>query len=180
MTLYAAVLFLHFVGVAALFAAFGIEWTANTLLRRAASAEEVKTWLRLAKVAPPISGPALGLLLLTGGYLASLIGAMKQGWIPASLIGVAVVFLLGIVVNVPQMRKIRLALGSAQGSLGADALLALRSSALVISVRLRAFLALAIVFLMTAKPAFAASLIVLAIGGMVGFVAGFAAGRRST
>src|SRR3981189_3312511 len=109
MTLYALILFLHLTGAVALFLAFGIEAAAFSFLGRASSPTEAQTWLRLGRLGPLINGPALGVVILSGGYLASLTGAMKQGWIPATFIGIAVVVLLGIAINVPFSRKIRLA-----------------------------------------------------------------------
>ena len=52
-------------------------------------------------------GLLIGVLLLSGGYLASLSGAMKQGWIPATLLAIAVALLLGIALIMPRMNKIR-------------------------------------------------------------------------
>src|SRR5256885_7626918 len=116
MTVYALVLFLHLTSVVTLFLAFGIEWAAISFLGKATSPAEAQTWLRLGRLAPLINGPALLVAILSGGYLASLIRAFKQGWVPASFIGIAVVALLGAAINVPKMRAIRLA-----GPPGSDA-----------------------------------------------------------
>jgi hypothetical protein len=88
MNVFSMVLFLHLAGALALFIGYGIEWTASSLFRNAANTEQVRAWLRVFKVSPPVSGLGLGVLLLSGGYLASLSGSMKQGWIPATLIGI--------------------------------------------------------------------------------------------
>jgi hypothetical protein len=166
MTLYAAILFLHLFGVVTLFFAFGIEWAAVSFLRSAKSLEEVQSWMRLARLAPIINGPALLLAILSGGYLASLISAFKQGWIPASFLGIAVVALLGGVLNAPKMRALRLA-----SSNGYEAVVPiLRSSVLPVSVRLRTFTTLSIVFMMAAKLSLASSMLVLFAGLVVGFL----------
>ena len=159
MTLYALILFLHLTGAVLLFLAFGIEWTAVSFLGKSATAAEAQNWLRLGRLAPIVNGPALLLIILSGGYLASLTGAMKQGWIPATFIGIAIVVLLGVTINVPFLRKIRLT--SAED--GEKLLPALRTKALPVSVRLRVFTALGIIYLMAAKLTFAQSMLVLLI-----------------
>src|SRR5215813_6388554 len=110
MTLYALILFVHLAGVVTLFLAFGVEWTAFSFLSSAKSAEEADQWLRLARLAPLINGPALLVAILSGGYLASHIGAFKQGWVSASFVGIVVVAALGGAINAPKLRAIRLAI----------------------------------------------------------------------
>src|SRR6516165_12320259 len=95
MTVRIAVIYAHLLGALALFMGYGIEWTASALFRNAASTEQVRAWLRVFKVSPPLAGGGLGVLLLSGGYLASLTGAMRQGWIPATLVGIGMALLLG-------------------------------------------------------------------------------------
>src|SRR5580704_4933191 len=95
MTTYAVALFLHFVGLIGLFVGYGLEWVASALLRRATTTEQARSWLRVYRFSLPISGPALLLLILSGGYLASLTDAMKQGWIPASFIGIFIALAIG-------------------------------------------------------------------------------------
>jgi hypothetical protein len=166
MTRYSLILFIHLLGAVSLFLAFGIEWAAISFLGSASSAEEAKQWLRLGRLAPLINGPALGVVILSGGYLASIIRVMKQGWIPASLVGIVVVALLGSVINVPRMRAIRLAIPEGGEKLSS----ALRNKLLPISVRLRMFLALGIVFMMATKLPFAQCMLVLLAGLSVGLV----------
>src|SRR5262249_24728884 len=89
---------------------------------------------------------ALLLAILSGGYLASLIGAFKQGWVSASFVGIVVVAALGGAINAPKLRAIRLAIPEGGEKLST----ALRNKLLPVSVRLRAFAALSIVFMMAA------------------------------
>lgn len=164
MTLYALILFVHLTGVVTLFLAFGIEWAAISFLRKANSPEEAQTWLRLGRLAPLVNGPALLVVILSGGYLASIISAFKQGWIPASFIGIAVVAALGGAINAPKMRAIRLAIPQGGAVLSA----ALRTKLLPVSVRLRTFATLGIVFMMAAKLPFCPSVLALVAGLVVG------------
>src|SRR5215470_11105110 len=107
MTIFILVIFAHLLGALALFIGYGIEWAASSLFRTASSLESVRAWLRVFRVSPPLSGAGLAILILSGGYLASLSGTIRQGWIPATFAGIAVVLLLGFVLILPRMRKIR-------------------------------------------------------------------------
>ena len=94
MNYYALALYSHFLGLVALFVGYGLEWTASSKLRRAATADEARTWLGLYRGSLPLSGPGLLLLILSGGYLASLTGSMRQGWMSASLLAIVLAFVM--------------------------------------------------------------------------------------
>jgi hypothetical protein len=72
MTRFTIAVFLHLVGMVGLFFGYGLEWVASSLLRRSTNAEEVRAWLRIYRLSLPISGPGLLLLILSGGYFASI------------------------------------------------------------------------------------------------------------
>jgi hypothetical protein len=166
MTTYAVVLYLHFLGLVGLFVGYGLEWVASSLLRRAATTEQARSWLRVYRFSLPISGPALLLLILSGGHLASMGIGFKQGWILASILGIVVALFIGFVLILPRLRGIRDALPEGSVALPAEALARLRAPAFVTLVRVRFLLALGIVYLMTAKTALHMSLLIL-LGAMV-------------
>ncbi|HLZ14112.1 MAG TPA: hypothetical protein VKP58_16140 [Candidatus Acidoferrum sp.] len=174
MSTYTFVLFLHIAAALLLFIAFAIEWATVTYLRQATTPAEAQMWLRYGRFSPALNGPALAVLVLTGGYLASVLGAMKFAWIPASLLGIAMVMLLGIVINVPKLRKIRLAIPAGGEALSA----ALQNKMLPVSVRLRTFLALSIVFMMATKVRFEYCLLALFCGLVLGLLLSIPALRR--
>jgi hypothetical protein len=166
MTLHALILFLHLTGVVGLFLAFGIEWAAISFLGKSTTPGEAQTWLRLGRIGPLVNGPALLLVILSGGYLASLISAFKQGWVPASFVGIAVVAALGGAINAPKMRAIRLAIPVGGEKLST----ALHTKSLPVSVRLRTFAALSIVFMMVAKLPFRPCMLALFAALMCGLL----------
>ncbi len=178
MTVFVAVVFAHLLGALALFIGYGIEWTASALFRNASSVEHVRAWLRIFKVSPPLSGAGLGVLLLSGGYLASLSGTMKQGWIPATLLGIALALLLGFALILPRMRAIRAALPAGNEPLSAAVRSRLADPILLTAIRVRVMLALAIVYLMVAKPPFVTSLYVLIGAIPLGILLSLAARSR--
>jgi hypothetical protein len=168
MNVISVVLFLHLAGAFALFIGYGIEWTASSLFRNAASVEQVRAWLRVFKVSPPLAGAGLGILLLSGGYLASLTGAMKQGWIPATLIGIFLALALGMGLILPRMKAIRSALPAGDEPVSAALRSKLSDSVLLTAIRVRVLLATGIVYLMAAKVSFVPSLVALAIAAVLG------------
>jgi hypothetical protein len=170
MNLISVVLFLHLAGALALFIGYGIEWTASSLFRNAANSEQVRAWLRVFKVSPPLAGAGLGVLLLSGGYLASLSGAMKQGWMPATLVGIFLALALGMGLILPRMKAIRAALPSGNEPVTAALRSRLADPILLTAIRVRVLLATGIVYLMAAKPPLVSSLLVLVFAVILGLL----------
>jgi hypothetical protein len=169
-TVFSVVLFLHLLGAVALFIGYGIEWTASSLFRNASSAEQVRSWLRVFKVSPPLTGVGLGVVLLSGGYLASLSGAMKQGWIPATLIAIFFALALGFGLILPRMKRIRAALPSGNDPLSAQLRERLSDPVLLTAIRVRVLLVTGILFLMAAKISFVLSLVAITIAVILGVI----------
>ena len=170
MTIFSAVLFFHLLGAVSLFIAYGIEWTASSLFRNAATSEQARSWLRVFKVSPPLSGVGLGVVLLSGGYLASLSGAMKQGWIPATLIAIFAALVLGFALILPRMKRIRAELPSGNEPVSAQLRRRLSDPVLLTAIRVRVMVVTGIVFLMAAKIPFVPSLVALSIAMALGLV----------
>jgi hypothetical protein len=178
MTVYTLVLFFHLLGALALFIGYGIEWTASALFRRASSAEQVRAWLSVFRVSPPLSGAGLAVLILSGGYLASLSGAMKQGWIPAALLAIGIALLLGIILIQPRMRAIRKSLPALNEPVAGELRARLADPLLLTAVRVRLVLTAGIVYLMAAKLPFTPSLTVLLVAVILGLLFSISVWRR--
>jgi hypothetical protein len=169
-TVFSVLLFLHLLGAVSLFIAYGIEWTASSLFRNAASTEQVRAWLRVFKVSPPLSGVGLGVVLLSGGYLASLSGAMKQGWIPVTLIAIFLALVLGFAMILPRMKRIRAALPPGNDPVSAQLRQRLSDPVLLTAIRVRVMVVTGIVYLMAAKISFVPSLVALIIAIVLGVI----------
>ena len=172
MTYYSLALFSHFVGLAMLFIGYGVEWIVSAFLRGAATTDQVRAWLRVYRTSLPVSGPGLLVLIVSGGYLAQGTGAMKNGWMSASMIAIFFALIIGFLFILPRVKAIRGALPEGSAALPANATALLRAPGLPTLIRVRAMLALGIVYLMTAKPdTFAASLVVLGAAIVLGLLA---------
>jgi hypothetical protein len=165
MNSYMIVLFLHLVGMAALFFGYGLEWTASSLLRGAATASEARSWLRIYRASLPVSGPGLLLLILTGFYMAGVNKVTKEGWVIATLIGIVLALAIGFGMLLPRFKKLRTALpAEGTAALGGDAL------GRATLIRIRTMLATGIVYLMAAKPTLVPSCVVLLAAIGVGVI----------
>jgi hypothetical protein len=169
-TVFSVVLFLHLLGAVSLFIAYGIEWTASSLFRNASSTEQVRSWLRVFRVSPPLSGIGLGVVLLSGGYLASLSGAMKQGWIPATFIAIFIALVLGFALILPRMKRIRAALPSGNDPVSAQLRERLSDPVLLTAIRVRVMVVTGIVYLMAAKISLVPSLAALSLAIVLGLI----------
>ena len=162
MSSYLIVLFFHFVGMAALFIGYGLEWAGSTLLRGATTAAEARSWLRIYRASLPVSGPGLLLLLLTGFYMAGVNQMTKEGWVIATLIGIVLALVIGFGMLLPRFKKLRAALPAAgTAALGDVALSLVKDPVIPTLIRIRTMLAIGIVYLMTAKTSLVPSLVVL-------------------
>ena len=151
MTIYANVLFLHLAAMAFLFIGYGLEWTGTAFLRKATTAQAARSGLGTYRVSLPMSGPALLVLIFSGGYLGGITGASKEGWVLASVLGIIVALGIGFALVMPRMKRIKAALPAGDGPLSAEALDKVQDGVLVTLIRVRAFIALGIVYVMTAK-----------------------------
>ena len=172
MTNFSLALFFHFVGMVMLFVGYGLEWIVSAFLRGATTTDQVRAWLRVYRTSLPVSGPGLLVLILSGGYLAQVTGAMKNGWMSASLLAIFFALVIGFVLILPRVRAIRGSLPEGSAPLPANSTALLRAPGLPTLIRVRAMLALGIVYLMTAKPdTFLSSLLVLGAAVVLGLLA---------
>jgi hypothetical protein len=183
MTFYSLVVFSHIAGAFFLFAGLALEGTAVGLLRRNPDPAYVPAWIRLASVAPRLYGPALGVILLSGGYLATKIKGWEEGWVRVSFLTLIVIGLIGAVLTGPRARAIRKLLADrlAERSATASAELQtrLQDPVLLASVRLRVTLVLGVLLLMASKVGLHTSLIVIACATALGLVIALPAWRRA-
>ena len=169
MSPYTIPVFVHLLGALALFVGYGIEWGVSALFQNAASAEQLRSWLRVFKISPALSGAGLLVLLLSGGYLASLSpGTMRQGWISATFLGIIVALALGFALILPRMRGIRSALPAGNEALPAALRNRLADPVLLTAIRVRVLLATGIVYLMVAKNPLVPSLVALGVAAILG------------
>jgi len=167
MTPYSIALYTHFLGMVGLFVGYGLEWAASSLLRRSTTSDQVRAWLRIYKLSMPISGPGLLILIVSGGYLASVTGGMKLGWISATLLAIVFALGIGFVFILPRVRKIRAGLPEGNVTLPEAGLARVQDPMVVTLIRVRVLLALGIVYLMTTNPEALSTSLFILLGAIV-------------
>jgi hypothetical protein len=167
MTVYSLVLFTHFLGLVALFVGYGLEWTASSLLRRSATSDHARSWLRIYKLSLPISGPGLLVLIISGGYMASITDNMRQGWISGSLLAIVFALGIGFVFVLPRVKRVRAALPEANVDLPPNIAARLQDPVMTTLIRVRFLLALGIVLLMTLQPSLLSTSLFVLLGAIV-------------
>jgi len=167
---YALALFLHVLGVLGLFAALTVEGIALRGIRGSVTGDEARAWLGLLRLLRVVGPLSLLLILVPGLYLAATITA-GGGWIAAGLIGFLAIGILGGAVTGRRMATVGPTLGRANGPLGDVEAKMTHDRPLTTSFIIRLALALGIVWLMTVKPDFVPSLVVLGGSAILGLVA---------
>ncbi len=177
--LYPLALFLHILGAFGLIAAITLEAIGLRGLRRAVRSGDARMWLGISRGLVLRLAPAsLGLILVTGLYMTATTWG-PRGWILVALASLVLLAVVGALGTGIRMARIGPAVGRASGPLSDELKARLRDPLLVTSIRTRLALVLGIVFLMTVKPSAVASLVVIAIAGVIGVLAGQIPSRRS-
>ena len=159
----------------ALFAGLAIEWLCVERLRAPEPQPSMFT-LRVLERLPRVTGIGGALILLSGTALAARIGAFRSAFVGVSFVGIVVIAALGGIALRPLLRGVNQRLRP-----GSDPVTELRQLAsrpfLRASLRIRVWIALAIVYLMVAKPDLFECIVILAVALFVALVGTMARGR---
>lgn len=169
MSLYSIVLFIHVASALVLAAALGTEAVLLGRLRKVSSARDAGPWLAAWRTLPWAAGLSLLALLLTGGYLAGVLGQWPLAWPKAALVALVLIGAFGGITS-KRMRLARKAYNAGEES-ASECLRRLRDPWLRISANMKIALLFAAALLMTATPGLYASSGIVAGGLVVGFLA---------
>jgi len=138
MTMRSSVLFVHVLGMLALFGGLAIEWVFVELLQAHDQLQSPAVAATVLKRLPRSMGIAFGLILISGGYLASTTGTGRLPFVGMSLLGIVLMAAAGRILS-PRA-----------------------------SLRIRVCIVLGIVYLMVAKPDLIVAITAIAIAVVVG------------
>ena len=175
MSLYSVALFLHITGALGLFAGLAHDWTTLSALRRATTVDQVREWISVYPLLQRIGSASVGLLLVFGLYM-TVTAWGPTAWISLGFFSLVAIAVLGAVSGV-RLGRAAPSIVARSGTLSADARAVLRRPLFVWSVRLRVALALAVVFLMTAKPEGLLALGIVGVALLLGAIAAATASR---
>jgi hypothetical protein len=180
MSIYTIVLFLHVSGAIGYFIAIGTWLFGLAALRRAQRVEQVRALTNLAGRLGPLFGISVLLILATGLYMALTAWSLQTGWIGIALISLILIAPLSTALIEPRRRAIdRLAREAPDGPLPQSLEQRIHDPVLATALQTVATLLLGIVFLMTTKPSFTGSLIVMAVALALGLAAGLMVSRAT-
>ena len=175
MSAYSITLFLHLLGVLALFTGIGLEQIGLRQLRNAPSLAQVREWMTLLRGLRRLDAPAGLIILVSGGYLAQH-GAGHHAWVAAGIVGMVVMAVLGAAVGRPRILAIARALPATDGLVSPSLRRLLEDPVLRASAAARAALGLGIVFDMVVKPAATGAVIAIVIALAIGAATALARG----
>jgi hypothetical protein len=184
MNLYPLALFLHVSGAIDTFVSLGIWLFGLSALRRVRRVEQVRALAWLIIVASPLMVLSVLLLGLAGFAMALSTWGLSTPWIAVSLVSVVLVGPIGAFVLDPRMRTIlTMTRAIADGPLPAALDQRIHDPILFTLTHMLVAILFGIVFLMTTKPSFVASLLVMAAAIVLGLISSLpfwpAARRRS-
>jgi hypothetical protein len=175
MSAYSIALFLHLVGVLALFAGIGLEQVGLRQLRNAGSVSQVREWMTLMRGRRRIDGPAALIILVSGGYLMGH-GAGYHAWVAAGLVGMVAMAVLGAGVGRPRFVAIGRAISATDGPVPATLRERIEDPVLRLSAATRFALGIGVVFDMVVKPSAVGAAVVLIVALAIGATAALVRG----
>jgi uncharacterized membrane protein len=179
MRLYAITMFVHILGVIAMFGGFAMQQRAGGRLRQASSPTDARPWSELLMMTRPMVPSGAVMLLLTGGYLAYRMGGSQPpAWVMVAAITVLWIGLAALVIVNPRLAAIARSLNSGDTPPAADGARSIASAALWGGLAASNGSALGTLWLMTAKPGLVEALIAVSLPTIVGAIVGGRLGRR--
>jgi hypothetical protein len=178
MDTYSVVLFVHVLGVVLLFAAFSATQLGGARLRRAGSTEHARLWLGLLAVSGPMFGVAFVLIVLAGLYMTNDLWGFSTPWIVVALVTVGIMLLVGQGVVGRGLRKMGMsAAGAPDGPISPELQAIIQDRAVWTSLYTMNGFGVGVLWLMTTKPGWTESIVVILALGLIGAALGSAATR---
>jgi hypothetical protein len=179
MQAYDVALFVHLMGLIAVFGGFVIYHRAGVRLRAARGVDQATAWLSLLDSAGPMFPGGLIMLLASGLFMTFTRWRTMQPWIVAGMIGLIMVWILGATIVDRHRRTMRRALVDQAGPLPPNVLQVIHNPLPWTMVAVLNGLSIGIVFVMSTKPQWLVATIALAAPTLAGALIGGRVARRS-
>ena len=179
MSLYALALFAHVVGVLSLFIGMGLQWTVIIGFRRGQTMAQLRLWSGLLRPVAMLGPLSAVLILLAGGYMMFTAWGFGTPWIVVSIGAMLLMAALGMGITVRKLRVVQRAAmdGGVSDVISSELRLHIYNPMLWISAHLASGITLGIVFLMTTKPGWLVSLLVMIVTLALGAITGAATAK---
>jgi len=171
MSLYPFALFLHIVAVLGLFIATGIEWTTLFGVRSAKNVAQVRQFMNVNTAFELVFPVAALLILVAGLYMTFTVWGWSQAWINVSLLALISMGILGPTINARRMKAIHISAElTPDGPVPASLKKQINNRVLWTTVQAMSFADLGIIYLMTIKPGWIESIVVIIVTATVGAI----------
>jgi hypothetical protein len=178
---YNVVLFIHILGVAALFAAFGVIQVGGAAVRRAHTVEEAQRWLGLLKVTGPMFGIAFLLIVAAGLYMTVDVWTFKTSWVDVALVTAIIMMAVGSGIVGRGLGSMGAAAASTEpGPLPPALQATIHNRVVWTSMFTLNAMGIAVIWLMTNKPGWVESIAVVVVLAVIGAALGMNAVRRES
>ena len=161
MSLYSIAVFIHVTGAILFGFIIGIEWIMVLRLRNAETREDALSALGFAKLIGIMSPITWLSILIPGFYMISQAWGWAA-WVDIALVGWLILFISGMLITRRKLTRLAKQLETGS-SMDPSVKKQLKSNGLLSGLQLRTSITLAIIFMMTVKPTFQISIIVLLI-----------------
>lgn len=179
---YTVALFIHMLGVTVLFVGIAFQQRAGARLRKAGTLEEVRLWIWFLRPTGGMLPAALIVLLFSGLYMTAQDFTIRTPWIATALVTVIGMALVGVTLLRSGLEGIGRRSASGDGPVPPEVAGRLRAPGTWVALSAINGAAVGVLWLMTNKPGWAASIGVVAgasaLGAGIGAAVSRSAGRR--
>jgi hypothetical protein len=145
------VLFLHVAAAVGMLATLAIESVSLRGLARSTTYEQARDWSGLWSLLLPLGLPATLLVLASGIYLATTLGAWELGWVKVAVPTIVLIAVAGASIG-PRRNRLGALVATGTGLLPRETRRQMRDPLLRASWRWRAALSFGLLFVMTVRP----------------------------
>jgi hypothetical protein len=174
MRLYGIALFVHMMGLIAMFAGFALQQRLGARLRAAVGQDEARHWAGMLDATRPMTPSGAGMLFLSGGYMAWGMRADPPPWVAVGIAAAALIAAAMLLVVGPRFAAIHRVITSDPATAAAR----IRSGATGAAFCAANGAGLGTVWIMSVKAGWVESLIAVLLPAAIGAAAGFQLARR--
>jgi hypothetical protein len=172
MRLYAIAMFVHVLGLIAVFAGFAIQQRAGLRLRQAARFEEARPWAEMLVVTRSMIPSGALMLLASGGYLSARMWPNLPAWVLVAIVAVLFLGTASLAVIGPRFAAIGRSVSVGEGSLSVAATQTIARADTWATLSAANGAALGTIWLMTARPALLEAVLVVLLPAIIGAIVG--------
>jgi Predicted integral membrane protein (DUF2269) len=172
MNWYTFSVFVHMLGLVAIFGGFVLLQNSGRRLRAATTWQEARPWLDLLRTFGGMVGGGGVMMLASGSYMTRVQWDFQAPWIVAGAVSALIFMVAGPLVAGRRLGALRRAAATSEGELGDRGRASITDPTLWSSIFAMNGLALAMVWLMVMKPGWTGAVLIPVVLAAIGWLAG--------